>query len=60
MKLKEIIDFLDEKVPKSLALDSDEVGFRKEYDLAQDITSIRIYMDFLEEYDEFLDDFDGE
>lgn len=53
MKLKEIIDFLDEKVPKSLALDSDEVGFRKEYDLAQDITSIRIYMDFLEEYDEF-------
>lgn len=47
MKLKEIIKFLDEKIPKSLALPSDEIGFKKEYDLNQDITSIMICMDLL-------------
>lgn len=47
MKLKEIIEFIDEKIPKSLALDSDTVGFLKKYDLTQDITSIKIYMDLL-------------
>lgn len=53
MRLEEIIDFLDEKIPPSLALDSDEVGFKKDYDLAQDITSIKIYMDLLPEYDKY-------
>ena len=51
MKLKEIIDFIDEKIPKSLALESDEVGFKKDYDLEKDISSIKIYMDFLPEDD---------
>ena len=40
MKLKEIIKFLDEKIPESLALESDEVGFKKDYDLNQDIIKI--------------------
>ena len=51
MKLKEIIDFIDERIPKSLALDSDTVGFKKDYDLNRDITSIKIYMDLLAEDD---------
>ena len=51
MKLKEIIDFIDERIPKSLALKKDEVGFRKYYDLDQDITSIKFYMDLLPEDD---------
>ena len=52
MKLKEIIGFLDEKIPKSLALDNDEVGFKKDYDLSKDISSVRIYMDLLGEDDD--------
>lgn len=51
MKLKEIIEFLDGKIPPSLALDGDEVGFKRHYDLKQDISKIRIYMDFLPEDD---------
>lgn len=51
MKLEEIIEFIDEKVPKSLALDFDEIGFKKEYDLTEDIDSIKIYMDILPEDD---------
>ncbi len=51
MKLKEIIDFIDERIPKSMALKNDEVGFRKYYDLDQDITSIKVYMDLLPEDD---------
>ena len=56
MKLKEVISFLDEKIPKSLALDFDEVGFKKDYDLEQDITSIKIYMDLLIEDDGYPED----
>ena len=52
MKLKEVIDYLDEKIPKSLALQTDEVGFKKDYDLSQDISSIKIYMDLLPEDDD--------
>ena len=55
MKLKEIIEFLDEKIPPSLALPSDEVGFRKEYDLNQEITSIDSYMDLLPENDVYCE-----
>ena len=51
MKLEEIIEFIDGKIPKSLALDSDEVGFKKDYDLNQDITVIKVYMDLLAEDD---------
>lgn len=51
MKLKEIIEFLDAKIPKSLALESDEIGFKKEYDLEQEITLIKIYMDLLAQND---------
>ena len=52
MKLEEIIEFIDEKIPKSLALDFDEVGFKKEYDLNQEISTIKIYMDLLPDDDE--------
>jgi dinuclear metal center YbgI/SA1388 family protein len=51
MKLKEIIEFIDSKIPKSLAIATDEVGFKKDYDLNQDITAIKIYMDLLAEDD---------
>lgn len=51
MKLSEIIEFLDEKIPESLALDSDETGFKKDYDLQQDITLIKLYMDLLPQND---------
>ena len=51
MKLEEIIKFIDEKIPKSLALDSDNVGFKKDYDLEEEISSIKIYMDLLPEED---------
>ena len=51
MKLKEIIEFLDEKIPPSLALDHDEVGFKGDYDLNEDINSIIVYMDLLPEDD---------
>ena len=51
MKLKEIIKFLDERIPPSLALDDDEVGFIGNYDLTEEIDSIRIYMDILPEDD---------
>ena len=51
MKLKEVIEFLDEKIPKSLALKTDEVGFKSDYDLSQDISTIKIYMDLLPEDD---------
>lgn len=52
MKLKEISKFIDERIPKSLALGFDEVGFKKDYDLNQNITSIKVYMDLLPEDDE--------
>ena len=52
MKLSEIIDFLNEKIPESLALEADETGFKKEYELSQDIESVKIYMDLLPEDDD--------
>lgn len=51
MKLKEIIEFLDDRIPPSLALKNDEVGFKGNYDLTEEIDSIRIYMDLLPEDD---------
>lgn len=53
MKLKEIIDFIDEKIPENLALESDNVGLMGSYDLNNDINSIKILMDFWPEDDDF-------
>lgn len=53
MKLKEIIDFLDENVPNELALDFDTVGLMGEYDLDADVDSIKIFMDLWPEFDAF-------
>ena len=55
MKLKEIIDFLNNKIPENLALDFDNVGLIGEYDLNQDITFIRIFMDLWPEDDEYCE-----
>ena len=41
MKLKDTIQFLDEKIPKNLAIKSDKIGFQGNYDLNQDINSIK-------------------
>jgi dinuclear metal center YbgI/SA1388 family protein len=51
MRLEEIIEFLDEKIPKSLALDSDEIGFKKDYGVNQEIELIKVYMDLLPQDD---------
>ncbi|MBR4447812.1 Nif3-like dinuclear metal center hexameric protein [Methanobrevibacter sp.] len=56
MKLKEIIDFLDEKIPENLALDFDTVGLMGNYNPDLDISSIRIFMDLWPEYDDFSED----
>lgn len=56
MKLNDIIEFIDGKIPKSLALPQDTVGFMKYYDLEQDISSIKINMDLLPEEDKFYED----
>lgn len=56
MKLKDIIKFLDERIPPSLALDFDKVGFKKEYDLNHEINSIKILMDLLPQDDNFGED----
>lgn len=45
MKLKEIIEFLDNEIPQELALSSDNIGLMGNYDLNQKITSIKIFMD---------------
>ena len=52
MKLKQIIEFLDEKIPEDMALDFDNVGLMGKYDLNLDIESIKIFMDLLPEDDE--------
>lgn len=51
MKLKDIIEFLNEKIPESLALKDDGIGFKKDYDLNQEIKSIKIYMDLFPQDD---------
>jgi len=53
MKLKEITDFLDEKIPQELALDFDDVGFNNEYDCKREIKDIKIFMDLLPQDDDF-------
>ncbi len=53
MKLKEITDFLDEKIPQELALNFDDVGFNNEYDCKREIKDIKIFMDLLPQDDDF-------
>lgn len=53
MILKEIIDFIDSKVPPESALDFDNVGFSADYDLNQEIDSVKILMDLYPENDNF-------
>ena len=55
MKLKEIVNFLDEKIPEDLALEFDSVGLIGDYDLNSDITSIKIFMDLWKVDDNFND-----
>jgi dinuclear metal center YbgI/SA1388 family protein len=53
MKLKEIIDFLDERIPEKLALDFDNVGLMGDYDLTLDISSVKVLMDLWPEDDSY-------
>ncbi len=53
MKLKEIIAFLEDKIPVDLALEFHRVGLMRDYNLNSDINSIKIFMDLLPEYDSF-------
>lgn len=55
MKLKNIIRFLEDKIPPELALDFDNVGFADDYDLNQDIKFIKIFMDLIPEDDFFME-----
>lgn len=55
MKLKETIEFLNEKIPESMALDFDNVGLMGEYDLDLNIESIKIFMDLWPEDDKTND-----
>ncbi len=55
MKLKEIICFLNERIPETLALDFDNVGLMGNYDLDLDIDSIKIFMDLWPQNDDFND-----
>ena len=55
MKLKEIIKFLDEKIPEEMALDFDNVGLMGNYNLNSDIESIKIFMDLWSHEDSFKD-----
>ena len=53
MKLNEIIDFLNERIPQNLALSSDKVGLMGNYDLKQAINSIKIFMDLHPQDDDY-------
>lgn len=52
MKLKKIIEFINKNIPQKLALDNDNIGFSKDYDLDYEINSIKIFMDLYTQYDE--------
>lgn len=56
MKLRYIIEFLNDRIPESLALDNDEIRFKKDYDLNQDINSIKLYMDLLPHHNVYFED----
>lgn len=54
MKLKDILEYLDEKIPQNLSLNGDKVGLMGEYDLTQEIISIKIFMDLHPKDDSYL------
>ena len=56
MKLNEIIEFLNNKIPQDLALSNDKVGLMGKYDLTQEITSIKIFMDLHPQDDNYSKD----
>ena len=58
MKLKTIIDFLEDKIPSNLALDEDNVGLVGEYDLDLEISSMEVFMDLIPEHDNFSNETD--
>lgn len=53
MKLKDIAEYLNSKIPQELALSSDNVGFMGNYDLNQDIEDVKIIMDLYPNDDNF-------
>ena len=53
MKLNDIIEFLNEKIPEDLALAGDNVGLMGDYDLTQEINEIKILMDLYPKDDVF-------
>ncbi|MBE6511434.1 MAG: hypothetical protein E7Z74_09320 [Methanobrevibacter millerae] len=53
MKLNEIIEFLDKKISRDLALSNDTIGLMGDYDLNQEISSIKIFMDLYPEDDNY-------
>ncbi len=60
MKLSQIINLIEKKIPKSLAIENDFIGLMDDYDLNQDIGNIYIMMDLYEsdvwslEYDDLV------
>lgn len=52
MKLNDIINFIEKKIPKELALDYDNVALMDNYDLNEEIRHIKILMDLYPEYDD--------
>lgn len=55
MKLKDIAEYLNSKIPQKLALSSDNVGFMGNYDLNKNIENIRIIMDLYPDDDNFTE-----
>lgn len=53
MKLNEIIEFLDKEIPRDLALSNDNIGLMGDYDLNQEISSIKILMDLYPKDDNY-------
>ena len=53
MKLEDIVKFLNVKIPQDLALSNDSVGLMDDYDLTQEIDSIKILMDLYPKDDNF-------
>ena len=51
MILKDIIEYIDNRIPKDFGLEDDNIGFQGEYDLNQEIDSIYILMDLYREDD---------
>ncbi|WP_407413398.1 Nif3-like dinuclear metal center hexameric protein [Methanobrevibacter sp.] len=53
MKLSEIIEFLNKEVPQDLALSDDNIGLMGHYDLTEEISSIKIFMDLYPQDDNY-------